>query len=431
MMELSIIIPVYNSEKYIQDCLNSICKQIKNEVELILVNDGSKDDSLKICKYFSKKYKNIKIINEKKNRGVSYSRNVGIKNSGGKYILFCDSDDQLINHSINKILYNIKKYSNTEIFVLRNKIISQNSVDKNQFTSAYSNKKKSILNNIKNFKKFRATCWNFIIQKRFLLFKKIKFKNIEVFEDQVFISNLLCNTKSYKIINEPIYLHRAIEPNSLSNKTGYTIVNSCAKILYEITNILLNRENLLNEKKVSFLKSRLKYASDRFFIHILTCDSSEIKKISKYLSKNYFILSKFPKLNTYNFIRIIKERKNIEKNLFKYQRKKISFIKNIVMKIEKNKLILFCAGSYSKVILKSLYKLGVKVHAIIDNNRHYFGKRFNNTKIKNPLYLKKNFRQLSDYNFLVCNKNFLAFSKIKIQLGKIGFNKKKIIHVGI
>ena len=66
MIELSIIIPVYNSEKYIRDCLNSICKQIKNEVELILVNDGSKDASLKICKYFSKKYKNIKIINEKK-----------------------------------------------------------------------------------------------------------------------------------------------------------------------------------------------------------------------------------------------------------------------------------------------------------------------------------------------------------------------------
>ena len=111
--------------------------------------------------------------------------------------------------------------------------------------------------------------------------------------------------------------------------------------------------------------------------------------------------------------------------------RKISFIKNIVMKIEKNKLIIFCAGGYSEVILKSLYKLGIKVHAIIDNNLHYSGKQFNNTKIKNPLYLKKNFSQLSDYNFLVCNKNFFAFSKIKTQLGKIGFNKKKIIHVGV
>ena len=55
MMELSIIIPVYNSEKYIRDCLNSICKQIKNEVELILVNDGSKDGTLSICNKFGKK----------------------------------------------------------------------------------------------------------------------------------------------------------------------------------------------------------------------------------------------------------------------------------------------------------------------------------------------------------------------------------------
>ena len=69
MVELSIIIPIYNSEKYIKSCLNSICKQIKDQVELVLVNDSSTDFSLKICSVFSKKDKNI-ILKTLRNLGI-------------------------------------------------------------------------------------------------------------------------------------------------------------------------------------------------------------------------------------------------------------------------------------------------------------------------------------------------------------------------
>tara|TARA_Y100000310_G_C20687861_1_gene820261 strand:- start:1060 stop:2352 length:1293 start_codon:yes stop_codon:yes gene_type:complete len=430
MVELSIIIPIYNSEKYIKSCLNSICKQIKNQVELVLVNDSSTDSSLKICRVFSKKYKNIKIINNKKNLGVSISRNIGIKNSTGKYIFFCDSDDLLIRNSINLILNNIKKFSINEIFILRSKATSLNVIDKNQIMNTSLNKK-GILNRIKNFEKFRTLCWNYIIQKKFLLANNLQFKNIRVFEDQVFVSNLLCKVESFKIISKPVYLNRAFEPITLSKKTGYIIVNSCVKILYEIANIFINQKNFFNRKKTIFLKSRLRYASDQLFIHLLTCNSLEIKRISKYLLKNFKIFSKVLKFNTKYFIRIIKERKNIEKNLLKHKEKKIFFIKNIILKTEKNKLIIFCAGSFSHVILKTLRNLGVKIHHVIDNNPHYLNKQIDNIKIKNSLYLKKNLTKFMNYSFLVCNQNSLVFSKIKIQLIKLGFSKNKIIQLRI
>lgn len=91
---ISIVIPVYNSEKYIARCIESILKQTFKEYELIIVNDGSTDNSLGIIEAICKDYKNITIVN-KKNGGVSKARNAGIEKAKGEYICFIDSDDYI------------------------------------------------------------------------------------------------------------------------------------------------------------------------------------------------------------------------------------------------------------------------------------------------------------------------------------------------
>ena len=100
-IKLSIIIPVYNSEKYLSECLRSICQQIIKNVEVILINDCSNDASIKICKTYIKKFNFIKLVNLKKNKGVSYCRNVGVNLALGEYLCFVDSDDKLLKGSIN------------------------------------------------------------------------------------------------------------------------------------------------------------------------------------------------------------------------------------------------------------------------------------------------------------------------------------------
>ncbi len=117
LTKLSIIIPIYNSEKYLPRCLESICQQIKQNVEVIVINDASTDTSIKICKKYVNKFNFVKLINLKKNRGVSYCRNIGIKYSLGDYICFVDSDDKLLKRSINNILNHIKNYYDKELFI--------------------------------------------------------------------------------------------------------------------------------------------------------------------------------------------------------------------------------------------------------------------------------------------------------------------------
>ena len=102
--KLSIVIPFFNSEKFIERCLMSIISQVKDNIELILVDDGSIDNSLKICQEYQAKYTFIKLIRNPKNLGVSAARNNGLKNATGEYTYFVDSDDRLKNNAIAKII---------------------------------------------------------------------------------------------------------------------------------------------------------------------------------------------------------------------------------------------------------------------------------------------------------------------------------------
>ena len=94
MDKITIIIPVYNSESYLEECLDSVIKQDYSNLEIILVNDGSTDKSIEICIKYSQIDSRIVVINSI-NKGVSSARNIGLKNANGKYVIFVDSDDEI------------------------------------------------------------------------------------------------------------------------------------------------------------------------------------------------------------------------------------------------------------------------------------------------------------------------------------------------
>ncbi len=108
MPEISIIVPVYNSEKYLRRCIDSICNQTFKDFELIIVNDGSHDNSLIICNEYAELDPRIRII-DKLNEGVSVARNMALNYANGKYIGFVDSDDYISPRMYEKMYYAIKE----------------------------------------------------------------------------------------------------------------------------------------------------------------------------------------------------------------------------------------------------------------------------------------------------------------------------------
>lgn len=113
---LTLIIPVYNTEKYIKRCLDSVICQRSQDLEVIVVNDNSTDDSLSIITDYAKKYSCIKIINLSTNQGAGYARNIGLKNAKGKYIGFIDSDDW-VDIDMYNIMLNYLQKNNADIAV--------------------------------------------------------------------------------------------------------------------------------------------------------------------------------------------------------------------------------------------------------------------------------------------------------------------------
>ena len=91
-MKLSVIVPIYNAEKFLNQCIGSLVNQTYKDFEIVLVNDGSKDNSLAICESYAKNDKRIKIISQE-NKGISGAVITGIENSTGEYISFVDADD--------------------------------------------------------------------------------------------------------------------------------------------------------------------------------------------------------------------------------------------------------------------------------------------------------------------------------------------------
>ena len=250
---ISVIVPVYNAEKYISKCLDSILSQ-KGDFEIIAVNDGSTDSSLKILQEYAKNHKNIKIINQK-NQGVSVARNTGLKSSFSKYITFIDSDDWLEPNTFAEALKIIKQ-DNPDIVLTSyydvydkewvKNVRGEEDVKHVPQVRKFPSRALDKLSLFTPFKTQDALSDLYYIgggvrgrffKRDFLSNTKITFaKGLDCYEDDVFIVSLFLHNPLVSIINKPLYnyLNRADSISKSKNtltcgrKSRETILNSTA-----------------------------------------------------------------------------------------------------------------------------------------------------------------------------------------------------------
>ena len=188
---VSIIVPVYNTEKYLSKCLNSILEQTYKNIEIILINDGSTDDSLKVCKEYEKKDKRIKLIN-KENEGLSATRNLGILTAKGKYIGFIDSDDFIESDMFNN-LYEDMVNNNSDISICKITNSDEYLHENKKNEVKILNNKEAILKLLYDQEINNYVC-NKLIKKE--MFKNIKFPEGRKFEDLAIMHCLIEKAKT-------------------------------------------------------------------------------------------------------------------------------------------------------------------------------------------------------------------------------------------
>ncbi|WP_339893594.1 glycosyltransferase [uncultured Algibacter sp.] len=218
-MKLSIIIPVYNVEKYIARCLDSLVNQdlAENDYEILVVNDGSRDNSVDIAKKYAIKYANLKVITQI-NRGVGSARNKGISLAKGKYIYFIDPDDYIAKNSLLLLLDYSERNDLDILTFLSEKTLSPDMLESKTKEKEGLNIKivtgiEYIANNY-----YKNEVWWYFIKRDFL--KKLGFKFIEGrwMEDAIFTAEIF--VKAERVSNVSIDVHRhAVTPQSaMTNK---------------------------------------------------------------------------------------------------------------------------------------------------------------------------------------------------------------------
>ena len=216
---VSVIVPVYNVEKYLEECLDSILGQTYKDLEVILIDDGSTDSSGSICDRYAEKDKRIKVIH-KENGGLSDARNTGLDIINGDYVLFVDSDD-LIKQNMIELLVDKMQKNNSEI-VFFNAIIFYDS-NKNNDHYMLSENEYPPCTGIEMFsERVRKLQWFPGVQFHFfttdlLRREKLRFKKGMLYEDQLFTLSAYLNAKKVCFINESLYYYRADRFDSIMN----------------------------------------------------------------------------------------------------------------------------------------------------------------------------------------------------------------------
>lgn len=209
---ISIIIPFFNGENYIDSCIESLKKQTSQNFEAIFINDGSKDNN---SSFYQEKCNCFQYICLKKNKGVSEARNIGIKHSNYNYVCFMDIDDEISINFVEKIEEHIKK-SNFDILSFNYyKRIKNNIICETYFKDKESsiNPNKLIMDIFKD--KFFSSVWRFCFKKDFI--KNIKFDNrLSLCEDLLFILNALNKKGKFYSINDFLYTYNYNEYSTVN-----------------------------------------------------------------------------------------------------------------------------------------------------------------------------------------------------------------------
>ena len=294
-MLFSIIIPVYNADKYIEKCIESIISQDRNKFEIIVVDDGSTDNTGIICDKYSNKYSNIKVFHTE-NKGVSRARNLGLSEAIGDYILFVDADDWVTSDYIDVIS---KEIEGVDLLFFSNNRVIDEKIIKQSYGDAYAENRAETEELILNIKKqkyeYFGFTWNKCFSRNIISKNNILFVNdLSVREDEVF-TNIYCSyVNSIKFIKKILYNYREQTTGLTCKKKSQDEWKLLCKSLDESTNRISDKKLLFYEK------SRIM----RFYLYYIKSYNFDMFKIIYDFYKNNSTYIKGNDLKSIAFFRL-------------------------------------------------------------------------------------------------------------------------------
>lgn len=260
----SVVIPVYNVEKYIEHCLSSVLNQCIEHMEIIIVDDGSTDQSRQICMHYAEANSFVTYIRQQ-NAGLGAARNTGLMKACGEYVMFLDSDDYWNENRIHEIQDCLKKYPYLDIVYYDSDVIYENQIiDRNeeydfQMYDRKEKVKEQIFRGIEFFQEtyprhFNVSACMAVFRRKFLLENGIKFPQNVLYEDNLFSLQAVIKALYVKYLPQKLYVRRYRPSSIMTRKINYQSVISIAKIFHLVMDYVDSEQE--QYEKIIFRKMR-------------------------------------------------------------------------------------------------------------------------------------------------------------------------------
>lgn len=290
MSKISIIVPIYKVEKYIEKCLNSLVNQTFKAIEIICVDDCGNDNSINVVQEYAKKDSRIKIIYHEKNKGLSTVRNTGLQYCTSQFVMFCDSDDYYELDMCEK-MYNCIIQNNVDLVICE--ITMHYFTDANlkasddDYYKLKFNKKQNINENI--FQNTNVSVWNKIYKKSIINKYNITFPDGLLYEDACFFYKYLAVSQNIYYLKEKLYNYIRRENSIMNctfkkNNTNKSIDH--IKILeniynfYKINSLLEKYNNVFSKICLDYFYIAIKYSNKINFNEIVNLTANIFKKLN-------------------------------------------------------------------------------------------------------------------------------------------------------
>ena len=231
---LSIIIPLYNCEKYIKQCLDTIFRQEMNEsdFEVIVIDDGSKDNGFSLASEYAKRHQNILVIKQE-NQGVACARNNALEKATGDYVTFVDADDMLVSGSLSTLI-KIAVENKADIVKAAYKEVPEDAVCED-FSSNHDNSSIQVMTgeeaivNVTRMKE--GYCWGYLISRKLITDNNLKFPpKVAFMEDWAFITQAILKSRTFVNADVLLYLYRRNSSSCMANVTTEKMLLGCQAI---------------------------------------------------------------------------------------------------------------------------------------------------------------------------------------------------------